>query len=248
MFILLRGQTREHLFTRDGSILDILYGDEHAMEPSLLPSAERMGIDFGLVMAEWLTLLDFFLLSSCRPEEHAVIENFARTYQRLHFGMAMAQHYGLPSSGLDVTASLDVALFFALNDFAFDEEAGGYVAQRVGADAAPVLYVFMTPERFAFAHEELFIADLVRAPRPHRQAAHFMHTGWGLAKNQNARYLLAAIYLDLEMDLGPIPESQTLFPHSDPFAQFLAATRALGTSDALSEVLALARPVIPIAE
>ncbi len=162
------------------------------MEPSLLPSAERVGIDFGLVMAEWLALLDFFLLSSCPPEEHAALESFARTYKRLHFGMAMAQHYGLPSTGLDVTASLDVALFFALNDFVFDEEAGGYVAQHVDAEATPVLYVFMAPERFAFAHEELFIADLVRAPRPQRQAAHFMHTGWGLAKNQNARYLLAA--------------------------------------------------------
>lgn len=244
--MLLRGQTREHLIERDQATLSVLYGDGHAIEPSLLPSAERAGVDFDCVMAEWLTLLDFFLLGNCQGEERTRMERFAQTNDRLGLGMAMAQHYGLPSVGLDVTAAIDVALFFALTEFVFDAEAGGYVTQGVDAGASPVLYVFMAPDRFAFAHDMLSVSDIVAAPRPERQAAYFMHTGWGLAKNQNARYLLAAIYLDPSSDLGPVPKAQRLFPDPDPFAQFLGGARMLGTSDALAEVLALARPVIPM--
>jgi hypothetical protein len=147
--MLLRGQTREYLIARDESTLDVLYGDVQAMEPSLLPSAERAGVDFDLIMTEWLTLLDFFLLGNCPSEEQARLMRFAQTYDRLGLGMAMAQHYGLPSVGLDVTAAIDIALFCALTDCVFDAAVGGYVTQRVDARATPVLYVFMAPDRFA---------------------------------------------------------------------------------------------------
>jgi hypothetical protein len=244
--MLLRGQTREYAISRDERTLDVLYGDPHALEPSLLPSAERAGVDFDRLMPEWLTLLDFFLLGNCPSAERVRMARFAQTYDRLSLGMAMAQHYGLPSVGLDATSSIDVAVFFALTEFVFDSKQGGYITQRAVPGAAPVVYVLMAPDRFTFAHDALGIANLVPVLRPKRQAAHFMHTGWGSARNQNARYLLAAIYLDPTSDLGSIPDVPELFPEQDPFARFLANARRVGTSEPLADVLASARPVLPI--
>ncbi|MNF74486.1 FRG domain protein [compost metagenome] len=38
--------------------------------------------------------------------------------------MALAQHYGLPSNGLDVTSSDDVAVWFATNTYEVDNSTG----------------------------------------------------------------------------------------------------------------------------
>lgn len=45
--------------------------------------------------------------------------------------MALAQHYGLPSHGLDVTLSLDVATWFATNKFASHNTQATYRTLKV---------------------------------------------------------------------------------------------------------------------
>jgi len=48
--------------------------------------------------------------------------------------LALAQHYGLPSHGLDVTRSVDIALWFATSTYAQDKQRGlaTYSAKRDG--------------------------------------------------------------------------------------------------------------------
>ena len=40
--------------------------------------------------------------------------------------MALAQHYGLPTHGLDVTTSMDVAIWFATNKFKGGDQLASY--------------------------------------------------------------------------------------------------------------------------
>jgi hypothetical protein len=133
---------------------------------------------------------------------------------------SLAQHYGLPSMGLDLTDQLDTALFFALHQF----ERGEGRQLRVTPSGAQnsVVYVFALPERFCVEHARAR-PRIFPTGRPDAQVAWFSHMGWGCRRNQCAEYLAMALYLEPGVDFGPLPSAGALFPAApeDPFGSFI---------------------------
>jgi hypothetical protein len=239
--VLLRGQTREYTLGRAPSLLNALYGTSDVIEPSLVASASRFKIDVNGIMPEWSALLRFVLdVLPSRREEDVRREWHAwfHSYSFSRFAFSIAQHYGMPSSGLDATTSLDVALFFAFRQFSVVSETDAVAAYHPKRDWSQpsVIYVFVVPTR---AHDIDFKGVRpagLPAVRPERQGAVFLHRGWGFASNDCARWLAQALYADEEFATEEIPSASTLFPgeDEDPFAAALAAFRG---QDLLSEEL-----------
>ena len=220
--LLFRGQTCEHLIGRSAETLLALYGDPGALDPSLVPSGVRAKFDFDAVAPEWTAVVGGILETAVIQLDHAKHGDIYRGFiaYRTHylfrrFAAAVAQHYWLPSSGLDVTTKLDVALFFALRKFVPDD-AGEAPAVRCmpleREGTAPVLYVL---EPYPARVESDFGKETpswIPLTRPQRQAAHFIHRGWGMSQNDAARWILGAFYLDPAGDFGPLPSAAFLFP------------------------------------
>ena len=66
-----------------------------------------------------------------------------------------------------------------------------------------------------------------------------MATGWGLNKNDCARYLFLALYLDPERDFEPVPMANEIFPDSshDLFGKFLERKLVGPLPDQIKEFL-----------
>ena len=251
--LVLRGQSHEYLLGRSVETLVALYGDPGALEPSLPPSAGRPGVvPLDEVMPEWCGLVRFYIgmlaavvsssLSDDRREalERELLLLGASTDSYL-LALSLAQHYGLPSMGLDVTDDLDSALFFALS--AFDEVSGqprvlGRRAHRGIPGDEPVLYVFAPFERFQLEYES-YRPSLFPRGRPDHQSARFLATGWGLNRNACARNLCIALYLDPDGDFGELPSATEMFPgpDEDHFGGVLANVREWDVSRQLTAYL-----------
>lgn len=237
--LLYRGQNREYLLTRNAKTLLGLYGDEAALEPSLTPSASRSDILLEEVLPGWIWAVRLFMqrhrskirdwASPVTFDEIDRRQRFAELgYTFSLFALALAQHYGLPSAGLDVTTDVDVALFFAMTEFAPPSDGSPFLqATRKSAGSVPgVVYVFAATDRFLLSHQQIRPYGFPNG-RPDEQHAHFLHTGWGKSTNECALRLIAAIYLDPSADVGRLPAASALFPHvdRDPFASFLVDLR-----------------------
>jgi hypothetical protein len=235
--LLFRGQTREYDLGRPPAALNSLYGDPQALEPSLIASASRNGVQLEVILPEWCAILRMFLAwvgTMYQQKSDPILSDFTSGLQKvcsdfdLHLlAISLAQHYGLPSMGLDVTDNLDVALFFALSEF--DTSVPGLLRQRrkpVGSGKS-VLYLFAPWERFQLNYLD-YCPPGFPSGRPDRQRARFLHTGWGLSRNACARQLVMAIYLDPADDFGELPETTHLFPSpdDDPFGRFINAVRS----------------------
>lgn len=233
--VLLRGQSREYYLGRSEATLAALYGDPHALEPSLPASAVRRGKPLESVFVEWCGLLRYFLAelwdqhySKCSKE---IAEGFESETARLEssfdlqlLALSLAQHYGLPSAGLDVTDDLDVALFFALAEFRGIAGRDRYQQcnTRKASREEGVIYAFVASDRSHLNYEEYRPKGLPRG-RPDRQRARFLHTGWGLNTNACARDICMALYLDPKGDFRKMPSVENMFPDAeeDLFGRFL---------------------------
>jgi hypothetical protein len=219
-----RGQNREYLVPRRPEGRDALYGDPRALEPSLLPSSARAGISFEATLPEWFAVVNLSMHEARRhvmdvasaehvammQDEHERLRTSFRLY--LH-GMAIAQHYGLPSTGLDLTDSIATAVFFALHEFHPTANPTVLQCARRRDDELAVLYVFEIPTRFQLIFEQARPKGFPAA-RPDRQRAHFLHGGWGLSANDAACFLCLALYLDPRGDFS-IPSAEDVFPSAD---------------------------------
>lgn len=230
--ILFRGQTCEHYIGRSPAALRALYGDPHALEPSLPASATRKQQPLEDVLPEWCLLIRAYLMglatrleqTTQNPEILQALETdrirLEKSLDTHILGLSLAQHYGLPSMGLDLTDRLDIALFFALTSFERVEQRRlRPTAQR---PPEPVLYVLSLPERFSIEHARARPRVFPKG-RPDAQNAWFSGMGWGLHRNQCAEYLAAALYLDPVGDYGELPQAADLFPEqpNDPFGSLL---------------------------
>lgn len=220
--LLFRGQSDEYTLGRNSETLQLLYGGE-VREPSLLPSAERRNINIDAVGPTWCGFLRFVLdtWATEREDEKQFerIHKFGEHYLFHRFALAMAQHYGLPSSGLDVTDSLEVALFFALHEFSpHATDPGRVICSRVTQGGGnPVLYMFGMEMDQDFLRFESELLGELPATRPARQSAYFLYRGWRMARNVAAEGLLASFNIDPAGDYGPLPDVETLFPSPDVF-------------------------------
>lgn len=234
--MLFRGQTSEHHITRTPGTSQLLFGEDAVLEPSLTTSASRRTPALEDVLPEWCLLLRSFIADIHCENKEKLFTSFAYPL----FALALAQHYGLPTSGLDVTDRLEVALFFAL--MKYHKPAGEYSAtylRNIDPSRMPVLYILFPPMQQQFGYEG-YRPKGFPCGRPDAQAARFMHMAWGDADNLCASRIFLAIYLDPAGDFGPIPSPEDLFPNTDtdPFAGFLEHDRTLHLPDKLAQVLA----------
>jgi len=239
-----RGQRREYQVPRSRETREALYGDPDALEPALLPSASRRNRSVDAVIGDWAYLVQFFMLryveSARKWASERTMTDICSGHERakssphfLAFAKGLAQHYGMPTFGLDVTSRLDIAIWFALHDFKELEE-GGFAVVRPDRDAEtlPVIYLFDVHPFQGFPYSN--VRPVGWPPgRPDRQSAWFMPTGWGFRLNRPATYLVAAFYLDPSRDFGPQPQPIELFPgaEQDPFAEFLETVLAASDGD-----------------
>jgi hypothetical protein len=117
------------------------------------------------------------------------------------------QHYGLPSPVLDITHSLDVALFFAQNRV----REGRMVP--IGSDDHPVLYLLAldpTIDRCLYSAQLLRDHKLLR---PIRQSCGLMAGASLITKNFYSRYISIRIELTAPVAYDQILTPQYLFPN-----------------------------------
>jgi len=128
--ILFRGQRRLYTLPRDIAVKRFLFADSCNIEPSLITSASR---DTSYEYDSVHFALKHFVEKKIYAGEVSKIPSRLELWRKssldpvckLDFAiMALAQHYGLPSNGLDVTTSDDVAIWFATNSYEVDESTG----------------------------------------------------------------------------------------------------------------------------
>ncbi len=236
--LLYRGQSGEYRLPRSANAREVLYGDAEAIEPSLLTSSERPPRQhLEPVLPAWCLLVRFYLEAMWSNQKsiaelpiaaHQMIDE--DSHRLLHgldlhlYAISMAQHYGLPSMGLDASDVIDIALFFALHELErVDGENRKLWCRRKRVGEKPgVLYVLTPDERFHLNYEQCRPRTLPEG-RPERQQARFLHTGWGYSRNAGATHIALAFYLKPGGDFGRLPSADQLFPppEGDFFGRFL---------------------------
>ena len=230
-----RGQTSEYYLNRSSDLMYKLYGDINAKEPSLLSYSVRINELFESHFAEWALLIKDFLMQTIGVEE---TNNEIGHYHVAHYYMfclAVAQHYGLPTFGLDISYSLATALFFSMFQYQPIKEERGkcrYIRKEAGTS---IIYLFKpkNTEMFHFSDFDSFNSKYAIFMRPMAQNASFAHASWGMAKNAIAERLSFAIQFDVrDIDLNelncllynagyPKLNVRSFFPSNDPFMNYL---------------------------
>ena len=230
--IFFRGQTKHYSIRRHPSVCEFLYGTQSEDEVSLCTAASRAGFDYDHFASEFQLQLQSMLYSN---EETAAFEApdnnwLAQPIYRCPFNhpriaqqylkwlssyldsswdvvvMGLAQHYGIPTHGLDITSDLDTAIWFAKRQS----------QHRVSAInlSHGVLYIIATDTHLL--HQLDSIADLgFEALRPRRQKAYLHYGGWGLHSNLCAEEVVAVVQLGENIE--PLNEKSFsfLFPPPD---------------------------------
>ncbi|MEM7717516.1 MAG: FRG domain-containing protein [Cyanobacteria bacterium P01_A01_bin.68] len=226
--LLFRGQNKEYLLNRTDSFKSTFYGDTDVYEPSLLPSSVRNDIWADDYMPEWMMWVQLQQKTSIKQYEQSipVSDEYSRQFRNSIFSeieriwstpkfyfycLALAQHYGLPSNGLDLTDDFSTAMFFALNDFIKVDDTMMQVKPAKSKDS--VLYLIKKEGQ----NEYNFLDSaprLFQTGRPKNQGAYFFHSGWGLNMNAAANQIVAAIYFS-NISFNFMPPIRHLFPNSE---------------------------------
>lgn len=208
-----RGQGRLYLIERDVHVRKFLFADSCDAEPSLPTAASRSpGFDYDALhfalrrfLGDRLDAAALLPDGGSEPASTPWQEACESPACELDFAlMALAQHYGVPTHGLDVTTEIDVALWFSLNRFERGTDGRARYHQRRktewGTDRKnwPVLLVCqqVTHSVGASLHEchELEAFGLTAA-RPRAQAARFFLGGHSDHRNRLAETLVCVLRL-----------------------------------------------------
>lgn len=251
--ILARGQTSTYSLSRSDEEKRLLFGSIDHVEPSFLASGIRKGYSELFLNCLWESQARILLHDiSVDMKDELTSEEFVRfseSTNRLQsgsrfipFGLGLAQHYGLPSVGLDLTDNLQVALWFASNSIDIDA-SGCAICKPVQDLGSSRLFFFRCPKNAVYSHE-VVKPDCFPECRPDHQNAWFGHVGWGQAKNQMASYLCCVVEVTSEiLKMVPPNFEDRLFPvcENDPILNYFWKIRGLSryegeTKRALSSV------------
>lgn len=209
--VFFRGQTQLHTLQRNDDVKKLFFADSCSDEPSLTTSASRdLHYDYDVVHYALRQFAEQSLYTSDRKliaqRTERWREEASSPLCRLDYAiMALAQHYGLPSHGLDVTTSEDVAVWFATNTYRKDSatdiaEYKKLLASDWSNDPLkwPVVFVCQAVTNSIESSlqdcqelEEFGIA----AQRPERQHARFFHGGHSDHQNRLAEAVVCVFRL-----------------------------------------------------
>jgi|GEM_PF-6262770 len=209
--IFFRGQTSYYSLNRSERIKKVLFGDSESNEPSLITNASRSNYNYDHLHF----ILKYFLEHEIVFKDYEKNKEKKEIFQKLeklkgsflleldYAVMALAQHYGLPTHGLDVTTDLDVAVWFATNKFKQDNDMASYTKMNKDdwnkdKNKWPTVFVFQN----VLTSTSTSLQDCVdlesiglKALRPERQSAKFFHAAHGDHQNRLAESLVCAFRL-----------------------------------------------------
>lgn len=264
-----RGQGKHHSLNRHPKINILLYGNEIVNELSLPTSASREGFDFDTFYARLQLHIHAMMYADISAEEfeelfehwkiwshyppclNEKIINQNEKWFKLYYSyewdlmiMALAQHYGVPTHGLDITTDLNVAIWFALNKwYSYQEEGREYcwyktVEREEKNDICdyPVIYLVATDENLKHDLDQVEFSGL-QALRPERQKANLHYGGWGLHTNICGEDVVAAIHLGAKFKPEKLFATEYLFPdlESDSFYKQLLLLKEAALKEGLIE-------------
>jgi hypothetical protein len=203
-----RGQGQLHLLQRDPAVRAMLFADSCSDEPSLTTSASRdLGYDYDTVHFALKYFIEQAVLNR-DPTDDAISRWRGKSRDSLcsldYALLALSQHYGLPSHGLDITTSDEVAAWFATNRFSKDRHS---VARYRGVSAAdwpadprswPVVIACQTVTHSiqSSLHDCLELSDFgFEARRPIAQKARFFLGGHSDHQNRLAEAVICVFRL-----------------------------------------------------
>jgi hypothetical protein len=224
-----RGQSRLYHLQRADQVKDFLFGGSASTEPSLTTSAARVGRDYDrshFLLRRFLGER-IFVRSEALGDDHLAL----RWSEALRSGgceldnalVALAQHYGLPSHGLDVSRDPDVAVWFATHALSVDAGAAAVYRPRAeagwstGVDDCPVILVhqLVTHSIAASLQDCAPLGEFgFMAERPVRQEAQFFHGAHSDHRNRLAESLVCVLRLE-EGDYSTGHTFDKLFPSPD---------------------------------
>jgi len=146
-----------------------------------------------------------------------VVHDYHPTYRGLQ-KLFFFQHYGLPSSVLDITHDLDVALFFANHRV----KDGRYIS--VGNDPARILYIIILHAGVDQFLDSRQISEHYEMLRPLRQKCGLISGASMINRNLYARFVSIRVHLDGDIEQAELDPSY-LFPdpEEDAFLHRLLA-------------------------
>jgi hypothetical protein len=244
--LFLRGQPRMFTLRRTAGVRRLLFADSCAVEPSLTTSAARRDpFDYDLMHFGLRYFLELKLLAGPHSADDWSAALASPTCELDFALMALAQHYGLPSHGLDITTSPEVAVWFATNLLDIDGDGrAAYLAMSAAdwpeqADDWPVVFVHqvVTHSLRGSLHDcHALDAFGFGALRPERQSARFFLGGHSDHQNRIAESVVCVLRLKpgdystgLSFDqLFPSPEEDAGYRVMLEFADFAGLAGDVG--------------------
>lgn len=232
--LLFRGQFRHFSVGRSRLANQLLYGDPEVDEVSVLTTASRHGFDFDHFSGRLQLDLQGFLyhdLDSEAFKQHGVDREGTVHFANIVIGhrhyqwttvsehwetivMGIAQHYGVPTNGLDLTSDVRIALWMAFHGW-----NGKEWARLLDDQLSPVIYLISPMGQ---TEAEASVLPGISSLRQQRQSAHLHFGGWGWHTNLCGEDLLAIL------DLAPqftsdLHDPKWVFPppEEDPLLAFL---------------------------
>ena len=242
--IYFRGQGKHHKLDRPASVNKFLYGEATVNELSLPTSASRNKFDFDSFNSAFQMHIQGMMYSKIEkskfsslhdnwkywshypPCTNELIFEASEKWFKLFYSyewdlmvMALAQHYGISTHGLDITSDFNVALWFATNrwyeykvgekKFCWYKELERPIQKDI--NDYPVIYIVATDRNLKRDLDQVEYAGF-KALRPERQGAFLHFGGWGLHSNVCAEDIVTAIHLSEKVSLPTLPETEWLFP------------------------------------
>lgn len=238
-----RGQTTYYQLIRGEKVKQLLFGDSNSNEPSLGTAASRTNFDYDklhFLLKNFVA--DNYISCSQKSESKEIWLNLCDdpTCKLDYSIMALAQHYGIPSHGLDVTTSLDVALWFAINKYQSVGNKASYKFLEASdweqdKNKWPVIFVFQTVLNTTIQSlndcQELEELDIVPL-RPKRQEAKFFLGGHSDHQNRLAEAVVCAFRLKpakylTKVDFDYLFPNKEIDPTYDAMLQFERSAKNL---------------------
>ncbi|MES2940171.1 MAG: FRG domain-containing protein [Pseudomonadota bacterium] len=125
------------------------------------------------------------------------------------------QHYGAPTSYVDVTRDIKVAEWFAFNKITVEETGLSASGMLRAPFRDPVIFVFLVPQGMAPLVDTEHLTSPGEALRPHRQACAVLGGAGNLYRNAASRFIGLKIKFADEFRPMHLPSARHLFPGPD---------------------------------